>query len=61
MIGTSHRAPVQRSVSRAHRQGSGKTFINSHPLLHCSHLALYIHGPDGKWLKCLFSQKTFFL
>ncbi|CAI9538132.1 unnamed protein product, partial [Staurois parvus] len=25
-------------------------FMNSNPLLHCSHPAVYVHGPDGKWL-----------
>ncbi|CAI9587919.1 unnamed protein product, partial [Staurois parvus] len=25
-------------------------FMNSNPLLHCSHPTGYVHGPDRKWL-----------
>ncbi|CAI9614018.1 unnamed protein product, partial [Staurois parvus] len=57
MIGTSHISPVQQSVfpcvrstQWALRAQAGK-FINGHPPLHCSRSAVYIHGPDGKWLK----------
>ncbi|CAI9567491.1 unnamed protein product, partial [Staurois parvus] len=63
MIGTSHRAPVQRLVFRcdtagtgsrcctlpgiAHKQGAGRPFINGHPTLHCHRPAVYIQQPDG--------------
>ncbi|CAI9614256.1 unnamed protein product, partial [Staurois parvus] len=38
-----------------HRLKCRASFINGHLLLHCSRLAVYIHGPDGKGLiKALF-------
>ncbi|CAI9611921.1 unnamed protein product, partial [Staurois parvus] len=47
MIGTSYRGSVRRSafhcVQRSsHKQGAGRTFINSHLTLHCHRPVVYI-------------------
>ncbi|CAI9577585.1 unnamed protein product, partial [Staurois parvus] len=47
------RAPdrgAARSQGARTSRECGRTFINGHPLLQCSHPAVYVHGPDGKWL-----------
>ncbi|CAI9618506.1 unnamed protein product, partial [Staurois parvus] len=52
MIWTSHRGPVQRSMSpgSAHSLKMRAPFMKANRLLHCSCPAVYVHGPDGKWL-----------
>ncbi|CAI9589937.1 unnamed protein product, partial [Staurois parvus] len=63
MIGTSYRGPVQGSEDTvgtgsqcrvlpgsAHWLKMRAPFINGTPLLHCSRPAVFVHGPDGKWL-----------
>ncbi|CAI9623004.1 unnamed protein product, partial [Staurois parvus] len=47
IIGTSHSDRCSQEACTASEWG---VFINSDPLLHCSRLAVYVHGPDGKWL-----------
>ncbi|CAI9587853.1 unnamed protein product [Staurois parvus] len=37
-----------RFPGSAHKHREGRTFINGHLPLHCSHSAVYIHGPDRK-------------
>ncbi|CAI9592296.1 unnamed protein product [Staurois parvus] len=56
MIGTSHRGPIQRSVFccvSVHSPKWRAMFMNGNPPLHCPSPAVYIHGPDGKWLKTM--------
>ncbi|CAI9603986.1 unnamed protein product, partial [Staurois parvus] len=51
-----HRGPIQRSVQhapmeRAHDKKQRAPFMNGNLLLHFPHPAVYIQGPDGKWLR----------
>ncbi|CAI9608860.1 unnamed protein product, partial [Staurois parvus] len=52
MIWTSHRRSHTAICVQGgtHRLKMRAPFMNDNPLLHCSCPAVYVHGPDGKWL-----------